>query len=400
MVKGLLVYATDAHTHTAFVVPQCLRGVMLTHAHDSPTAGHKRVKATLHALREVAYWPHMKKDVTDYIKGCLICCQFQPANPLHRAPLQKRGITFPWSDLQLDWVGPLTRTVRGNKYFLTVTCAFTKWLECLPSPNDTALTTAYLLINHIFSRFGLPIRVDSDRGTHFTAEVMQQLWQLLGVKANFHVSYHPQSSGQVERANRTVVSILRKYVSANHRDWDVKLPLVLMAIRATPHASTGVSPFEMMTGRRMTLPLHLLYQPGEASIAVAYTTHEYMEGLKKHLRATFAFAQEKLEKSAEGRKTYYDQKSSYNELQVGDKVWYYTFAQPIGRPQSSTGKLVRKFLPHWAGPHLITDKLSPVVYQIRINKGQEEPTLKWVHRNQLKPHHTPMGLVGATSVPS
>ncbi|KAI4880855.1 hypothetical protein NFI96_005789 [Prochilodus magdalenae] len=340
----------------------------------------------------------MRKDVTDYIKGCLICCQFQPSNPLHRTPLQKRGITFAWSDLQLDWVGPLTRTVSGNKYFLTVTCAFTKWVECLP--NDTALTTAYLLINHIFSRFGLPIRVDSDRGTHFTAEVMQQLWQLLGLKANFHVSYHPQSSGQVERANRTVVSILRKYISANYRDWDVKVPLILMAIRATPHASTGTSPFEMMTGRRMTLPLHLLYQPGEASIAVAYTMHEYMEGLRKHPRATFAFAQEKLEKSAEGRKTYYDQKSSYNELQVGDKDWYYTFAQLIGRPQSSTGKQARMFLPHWAGPHLITDKLSLVVYQIRINKGQEELTLKWVHHNQIKPHHTPMGLVLATSVPS
>jgi len=58
--------------------------------------------------KQVAYWPQMKKDVANYIKGCLVCCQFQPTNPIHQAPLQRRGILFPWSDRQIDWVGPLT----------------------------------------------------------------------------------------------------------------------------------------------------------------------------------------------------------------------------------------------------------------------------------------------------
>ncbi len=83
-------------------------------------------------------------------------------------------------------------------------------------------------MNHIFSRFGLPLRVDSDRGTHFTAEVMQEVWKLLGIQAKLHISHHPIYSGQVERANRTVVSMLKKYVSTNQKDWDIKL-LVLMA---------------------------------------------------------------------------------------------------------------------------------------------------------------------------
>lgn len=254
-------------------------------------------------------------------------------------------------------------------------------------------------MNHVFSRFGLPSRVNSDRGTHFTSEVMQQVWQLLGVKANFHVSFHPQASGQVERANRTVVTILKKYVSSNHKDWDVKLPLVLMAIRATPHEATGFSPFELMTGRQMTLPLHLLYQPGEANIATAYTTHEYMTDLHQHLKATFAFAQEHLNKSTEGRKAYYDQKASQDELQVGDKVWYYLYTQPTGDKGSKAGKLARKFLPRWAGPYVITEKLSPVVYQVKITKRNKPPTLKWVHRNQIKPYQNPMGLVGIQNVP-
>ncbi len=104
--------------------------------------------------------------------------------------------------------------------------------------------------------------------------------------------------------------MLKKYVATNQRDWDVKLPLVLMAARATPHQSTGVPPFTLMTGRNMTLPLHLLYQPGDLNLVTTYTTHQYLEELHQHLRTTFAFAQQQLQQSAEGRKAYYDRKAS------------------------------------------------------------------------------------------
>ncbi len=190
---GVLTYVPEPSTTPRLVVPHGQRGMMLTHAHDAPCAGHHGVKATYETLKQVAYWPGMQQDVAEYVKGCLVCCQFQPANPNHRAPLQRKGMTFPWSDLQIDWVGPLPRSTRGNKYFLTVVCEFTKWIECLPAPNDTAETTACLLLNHIFSRFGLPLRVNSDRGTHFTAEIMQDVWKLLGIQAKLHISHHPIS---------------------------------------------------------------------------------------------------------------------------------------------------------------------------------------------------------------
>ncbi|RXN14959.1 NYNRIN-like protein [Labeo rohita] len=383
VMDDILWYVPDDNAAPRLVVPQGQRGVWLMNAHDAACAGHHGTSATYETLKQVAYWPGMQQDVAEYVKGCLVCCQFQPAHPNHRAPLQRRGVTFPWSDLQIDWVGPLPRSTRGNKYFLTVVCQFTKWGECLPAPNDTAQTTAYLLMNHIFSRFGLPLKVNSDRGTHFTAEIMQQIWKLLGIHAQLHISHHPISSGQVERSNQTVVSMLRKYVSANQKDWDVKLPLVLMAIRATPNESTGVSPFELMTGRLMTLPLHLLYQPGDSNLVTAYNTHQYLDELRRHLRSTFAFAQQRLQKSAEGQKAYYDRKASHAELDVGDKVWYYQYAQP---PQTTSHRLSKKFLPHWTGPHEIVDKLSPVAYRIKLSRGQKDPVFKWVHRNQIKRH--------------
>ncbi|KAL1246803.1 hypothetical protein QQF64_034825 [Cirrhinus molitorella] len=55
---------------------------------------------------------------------------------------------------------------------------------------------------------------------------MQEVWKLLGIHAQLHISRHPMASGQVERGNKTVVSILKKYVSTNQKDWDIKLPLL------------------------------------------------------------------------------------------------------------------------------------------------------------------------------
>ncbi len=115
-------------------------------------------------------------------------------------------------------------------------------------------------------------------------------------------------------------------VSTNQKDWNIKLPLLLMATPATPHQSTGVPQFTLMTGRSMTLPLYLLYQPGDLNLVTAYTTYQYLEELHQYLRTTFAFAQQQLQRSAEGRKAYYNQKASHHELNVREIVWYYSFA--------------------------------------------------------------------------
>ncbi len=92
---GVLTYVPEPLTEPKLVVPQGQRGMMLTHAHDASCAA----KATYETLKQVTYWPGMQQDIAEYVKGCLVCCQLQPANPNHRAPLQRKGMTFPWSDL-------------------------------------------------------------------------------------------------------------------------------------------------------------------------------------------------------------------------------------------------------------------------------------------------------------
>lgn len=135
-------------------------------------------------------------------------------------------------------------------------------------------------------------------------------------------------------------------------------------------------------------------------LATANTTHQYRADVNKHPESTFAFAQKHLDKGVEGRKTCYDHKASYQDFQVGNQVWYCISAQPTWKRNAKPEKLSRKLRPHWSGPYLITDKLSPVTYQIKINKGQMEPTFKWLHQNQIELHKPFMGLVEHKSNPN
>ncbi len=77
------LYVPETLTAPKRLVPHGQKGMMLTHAHDAPCAGHHDIKATYETLKQVAYWPGMQQDVAEYVKGCLVCCQFQLANPNH-----------------------------------------------------------------------------------------------------------------------------------------------------------------------------------------------------------------------------------------------------------------------------------------------------------------------------
>ena len=69
--------------------------------------------------------------------------------------------------------------------------------------------------------------------------------------------YRPQSDGLVENFNRTLQYMIFTYARLHLQDWEVHLPSALCAYRATVHISTKVSPYRMLLGYEITLPLDL-----------------------------------------------------------------------------------------------------------------------------------------------
>ena len=122
----------------------------------------------------------------------------------------------------------------------------------------TAETVACTLFDNVICRFGCPDTIHSDQGAQFMSAVFKHLCSFLHIEQSRTTGYHPQGDGLVERLNRTLLGILRRYVSTSATDWDLCLQSALMAICSSVHASSGFSPHLSLLGREMQLPLHLV----------------------------------------------------------------------------------------------------------------------------------------------
>ena len=105
----------------------------------------------------------------------------------------------------------------------------------------------------IFLRFGCPEVFLSDKGTEFKNRVVEDFLRERGVHYTHTPTYHPQAN-PVERANRTLKTMVVSYLKERHTTWDEKLPELLFAMNTAVHSSTGVSPAMMLYGRQPEPP--------------------------------------------------------------------------------------------------------------------------------------------------
>ena len=110
------------------------------------------------------------------------------------------------------------------------------------------------LREHIFSHFGMPKAVISDNGKHFCNRPFEVLVKKYGMVHQFSTSYHPQTCGQVELANKEIKQILEKTVSPNRKDWSLRLTLwaYRTAYKGPP---LGMSPYRLVYGKPCYLPI-------------------------------------------------------------------------------------------------------------------------------------------------
>jgi hypothetical protein len=98
-------------------------------------------------------------------------------------------------------------------------------------------------------RFGHPLELVSDRGTHFLNDVIVDLTSKYLIKHRKTTPYNPKANGLTERANGIVGKILNKMVSAYKTDWDRKLPSAVHAYNTTEKSTTGQSPYFLVFGQ-------------------------------------------------------------------------------------------------------------------------------------------------------
>ncbi|MFC3790391.1 transposase family protein, partial [Paenibacillus sp. GCM10012307] len=158
----------------------------------------------------------------------------------------------PWREVSVDLITDLPRSVTKDAVFVVVD-RFSKMIVLMATTKTcTGETLARLFRDHVVRRFGQPQGIVSDRDPRFAGAFWRALQGLLQTKLRMSSPYRPQTDGQTERMNATILAILRAYCKDTGVDWTEHLPMAEFAYNASVNSVTGLAPFEIV---HRTLPL-------------------------------------------------------------------------------------------------------------------------------------------------
>nr|GEW47757.1 reverse transcriptase domain-containing protein [Tanacetum cinerariifolium] len=145
---------------------------------------------------------------------------------------------------------------RENRYILVPIDYLSKWVEAKALPtNDAHVVVKFL--KSLFTRFGTPRAIISDRETHFYNDKFAKVMSKYGVTHRLATAYHPQTSGQVKFSNRGLKHILERTVGENRASWSEKLEDALWAFRTAYKTPIGCTPYKLVYGKSCHLPIEL-----------------------------------------------------------------------------------------------------------------------------------------------
>ena len=150
--------------------------------------------------------------------------------------------------LNIDFKGPLPLSVYGNKYLLTIIDEFSRFPFTLPCRDMTSKTIIRCL-SQLFSIFGMPDMIHTDRAADFLAEETKRFLLEKGIATSKTSRYHPEENGQVEKLNGTLWKVIQ--ISLHFRNiklsgWEDILPDAFHSIRSILCSTTNVTSHERL----------------------------------------------------------------------------------------------------------------------------------------------------------
>ena len=185
----------------------------------------------------------MDKQVEQFVKACYPCQLVAPRakpEPIRSTELPEG----PWTDIAIDLL-----EIPGGNHLLVTVDNFSRWPEVILL-RKTDAKHVITAMEGMFRTHGLPVSVRSDNGPPFTPNEFETFLQYLGIEHKKGVPYWPQSNGEVERCNQTVLKIIR-IASLEGTNWKKALENFLLQYRTMPHTTTGLSPAELLMGRKL-----------------------------------------------------------------------------------------------------------------------------------------------------
>ena len=180
-----------------------IRKVILA-CHDDN--GHLGMERTLGLLQERFFWPKMAEDVCIHIRTCERCLRFK--QPQERAEMQPILVSYLMELIHLDFLtlgGEAGDTKNTN--ILVITDHFTKYAQAYITPKQTAIVVACTLWENFLVHYGWPEKILTDQGKYFENNLFQELCSLAQMKKLHTSPYHPETNGQCEHFNVTLITM-------------------------------------------------------------------------------------------------------------------------------------------------------------------------------------------------
>jgi hypothetical protein len=251
---------------------------LLREIHQGECGHHASSRALVaKAFRHGFYWPTAQKDAEQLVKKCNSCQRFSKHQNTPVPTLKTIPLTWPFAVWGLDMVGPFKTALGGLMHLLVAVDKFTKWIEAKPIKKLDGSSTIKFF-NEIITRYGVPHSIITDNGTNFAKGVFTEYYGQKGIRLDLASVAHPQSNGQVEKANGLILAGIKprlvEPLEHSAGCWIEDLPSVLWSLRTAPNRSIGFTPFFLFYGAEAVLPTDIEF---DAPRVVQYTEKQGKE---------------------------------------------------------------------------------------------------------------------------
>ena len=352
-----------------------LRTLLLSECHDAVSGTHMGRDKLVEVLKRRFVWQGLASDAAEYVATCVHCQRSKPSQQSTPGLLMPLAIPEKVGDeWSTDTITGLPKTKRGHTAIQVYVERLTKLKRFAAThKTDDAPTMARDFVDVVVSKHGVPRAVVSDRDPRFTASFFKEVTRLMGSRLHMSTARHPQSDGQTERENRSLIEALRSYCNHHQSDWDDYLPMLEFGFNDRVQASTGMSPNFLMYGQELNSPLDVALGVYASSNPAAVDRAKRMRDAIKFAKANLREAQGRQAKNA-------DRRRRQDEFRVDDQVLLSTEGLNL---QGFDNKLCSLFI----GPFRVIEIINPNAYKLDLPSamGALHPTFNIEKLKHFRP---------------
>lgn len=324
----------------------------LRECHDAPTSAHGGVFKTIHKLKQHYHFPDMEKIVKKYVKHCDVCQTTKQANYNLTPEMGKPRIpSRPFGIIAVDFIGPVTRSTKQNKWILTIVDTFTKYTVIHPCREATAKVAADVIENDIVYTFGAPQVIISDNGSQFRSKIFTDMVSRHNIDLWFTPAYHSQANPS-EIVNKSIGNAIRATVKEyDQKHWDRDIKKIQIALNTARHSVTLVTPFEIVFNMKY-------HATGEHKTRSIDTDDVDILNLRSSIS-------KRLEENYKRMKIRYDEKALNTKYSVGETVLHRN-TKLSSKINDYAAKLDDRYV-----KAIVKEKMGTSTYLLMNDKGKE-----------------------------